>query len=86
MIWEQKKTTFTVIDKKTGHYPDLENIVLHEEWAKGLCYCDMEGFSIMEDGTLYLLDECGKYAYCPQDRFEIVWEEQEPFFNDGKGI
>ena len=79
------KNSFTVIDVKTGEYPDLESIALHEDWAKGLCYCDMEGFALMEDGSLYLLDECGKYAYCPAGRFEIVWEEQQPFFNDGKG-
>ena len=79
MIWEHKRTTFTVIDKKTGHYPDLVNIALHEDWAKGLIYCDMEGFAIQEDGTLLLLDECDNSRVCPDGRFEIVWEEQEPF-------
>lgn len=69
--------TFDVIDKKTGEYPDLEYIALHEEWAKGLIYCDMEGFAIEEDGTLLLLDECGNAAYCPDDRFEIVIGETE---------
>ena len=78
MIWNEKKTTFTVIDKKTGHYPDLETIALHEDWAKGLVYCDMEGFAIEEDGDLFLMDECGNFKYCPTGRFEIVWEEQEP--------
>lgn len=65
---------FSVVDKKTGVYPDLRGIALHEEWAKGLCYCDMEGFAILEDGTLILLDECGNVAYCPANRFEIVEE------------
>lgn len=78
MIWDEKKTTFTVRDKKTGRYPDLEYIALHEEWAKGLVYCDMEGFAIEEDGSLLLLDECDNSRYCPVGRFEIVWEEQEP--------
>lgn len=27
-----------------------------------------------EDGALLLLDECGKFEYCPSDRFEIVAE------------
>jgi hypothetical protein len=63
---------FTVIDKKTGYYPDLEKIALKEEWAKGLCYCDMDGFAILEDGNLILMDECGKYAYCPANRFEVM--------------
>lgn len=62
---------FTVIDKKTGKYPDTEKIALEEEWAKELIYCDIEGFAIEEDGTLVLLDECGNVAYCPKDRFEI---------------
>lgn len=78
MIWDEKKTTFTVRDKKTGRYPDLESIALCEEWAKGLVYCDMEGFAIEEDGDLFLMDECGNFRYCPSGRFEIVWEEQEP--------
>lgn len=68
---------FTVVDKKTGEYPDLWDIALKEEWAKGLMYCDMEGFAIEENGMLILLDECGRHAYCPEDRFEIVLEETE---------
>lgn len=68
---------FTVIDTKTGEYPDLWEIALNEEWAKGLMYCDMEGFAIEEDGTLILLDECGKHRYCPEGRFEIVWEDDK---------
>ena len=66
---------FSVIDKKTGKYPDLEKIALEEDWAQGLMYCDMEGFALEEDGTLLLLDECGRQACCPPDRFEIVTEE-----------
>lgn len=62
---------FTVIDKKTGKYPDVEKIALKEEWAKDLIYCDIEGFAIQEDGTLILSDECGHFAYCPPDRFKI---------------
>lgn len=62
---------FDVIDKKTGGYPDCEKIALSEEWAKGLVYCDIDGFYIGEDGALVLLDECGNYAYPPTDRFMI---------------
>lgn len=62
---------FRVIDTKTGKEPDLREIALHEDWAKRLMYCDMEGFAIEDDGTLLLLDECGSYAYCPLDRFKI---------------
>ena len=63
---------FTVIDTKTGEYPNLEQIVLKEDWAKNLIYCDMEGFFIGEDGNLILADECGNFAYPPSDRFEVL--------------
>ena len=62
---------FDVVDTKTGEYPDLWEIALTEEWAKGLMYCDMDGFAIREDGSLILFDECGNCVSCPQDRFEI---------------
>ena len=68
--------TFTVIDTKTGQYPDTWEIACKEEWAKCLCYCDIEGFAVEEDGTLVLLDECGKVAYCPEGRFRIIPEPQ----------
>ena len=68
---------FTVIDTKTGEYPDLCEIALKEKWAKSLCYCDMEGFAIEEDGTLLLMDECGNYEYPPEGRFKIVPLEAE---------
>lgn len=68
---------FTVIDKKTGKYPDLENIALHEEWARGLIYCDMEGFFIGEDGELILADECGNYVFCSRERFEVIFEKEK---------
>jgi hypothetical protein len=63
---------FSIRDLKTGKEPDLEEIALKEEWAKGLMYCDMEGFAIQWDGELILCDECGKFAYCPPGRFEIL--------------
>ena len=68
---EQPPCEFDVVDTKTGEYPDLWEIALTEEWAKGLMYCDMDGFAIREDGSLILLDECGNCVSCPPDRFEI---------------
>lgn len=65
---------FTVIDNTTGNYPDVEKIALEEEWAKHLCYCDIDCFAVTEDGALLLMDDCGKCAYCPVDRFTVVWE------------
>ena len=66
---------FRVIDRQTGQPAAVRKIALEEEWAACLTYCDMEGFAIEEDGRLLLLDECGKYVYCPGGRFEVVMEE-----------
>lgn len=75
---------FTVIDTKTGEYPDLSGIALHEEWAQDLMYCDMDGFAILEEGTLILMDECGRFTYCPEGRFQIVPDEpNEPLSCEG---
>lgn len=68
------KLGFTVIDTKTGEYPDVDSIALNEDWAKGLIYCDIDGFVLTEDGNLLLMDDCGNVAYCPPDRFEVVYE------------
>lgn len=65
---------FRVIDNKTGKEADTYEIALHEDWAKHLCYCDIEGFALLEDGSLILCDECGRCAYCPEGRFAIVIE------------
>ena len=66
--------TFTVIDTKTGKEADEYEIALHEDWAKHLCYCDMEGWAIENDGTLLLVDECGQFAYADRERFKVKWE------------
>jgi hypothetical protein len=65
-----------VVDAETGAEPDLEAIALHELWAKGLIYCDMEGWAIEEDGALLLLDECGQHRYPPEGRFRVEWLPQ----------
>jgi hypothetical protein len=69
---EKQIFEFKVIDKKTGKEADIGEIALKEDWAKGLMYCDMEGFAITQDNHLILLDECGKYEFCSSDRFEII--------------
>lgn len=66
---------FAVVDKKTGKYPDIRTIAQTEEWAKGLAYRCMSGFSIDEDGTLSLGDKCGLYHDCPNGRFDVVLTE-----------
>lgn len=67
---------FTVVDNQTGTCPDLEKIALTEEWAKHLIYCDIDTFAITEDGNLILLDDCGNCAYCPCDRFTVIFEKE----------
>ena len=57
-----------------GSVPDLEQIALNEEWAGELIYCDTNGFALADDGALVALDECGRYAYPPIDRFRVVME------------
>jgi hypothetical protein len=74
---------FTVIDKKTGKEADEYEIALKEDWAKDLMYCDMEGFALLQDGTLILVDECGRFEYCPADRFEIVFEDNKADMEEG---
>lgn len=67
---------FTVIDNKTGEYPNCEKIALKEDWAKSLIYCDIDGFYIGEDGTLVLVDDCGNAAFPPNGRFTVKWVKE----------
>lgn len=71
---QERGETFTVIDTKTGKEADEYEIALHEDWAKHLCYCDMEGWAIENDGSLLLVDECGRFAYADRERFKVVWD------------
>lgn len=65
---------FRVIDNKTNLDWYAGTDLSKEDWvSKELCYTDIEGFAIEEDGTLVLLDECGKYVYPPEGRFTIHW-------------
>lgn len=71
---QEHSETFIVIDTKTGEEADPYEIALHEDWAKHLCYCDMDGWAIEDDGTLLLVDECGRFAYADRERFNVKWE------------
>ena len=72
---DNKPRKFIVIDSNTGKEADELTIALYEKWANSLCYCDMEGFAILQDGSLILCDECGRFEYCDMERFKIVFEE-----------
>lgn len=62
---------FSVIDKRTGQVANEWRIAMDEDWADNLMWADLDGFAIQEDGAFVLLDECGNFAYCPPDRFEM---------------
>ncbi len=32
---------------------------------------DMEGFALLGDGELVLMDECGRYVFCDSSRFDV---------------
>lgn len=74
-VMGERATRFTVIDNETGLYPDCEYIAFNEEWAKHLIYSDIDAFAINEDGVLMLLDDCGNAAFCPADRFTVIFEK-----------
>lgn len=65
--------SFIVIDKQTRREVNIGEIV-KEDWASNLMRHDIESFAIMENGDFALLDECGNWAYCPSDRFAVVFE------------
>lgn len=69
--------SFMVIDTKTGKEADTYEIALHEDWAKHLIYCDIDGWAIGDDGSLMLIDDCGRFAYADRERFKVVWEDEE---------
>lgn len=63
---------FSVIDTRTGEYPDLASIALGvEEWAWGLDPHSIDGFYMSEDGRLLIRDKLGNYKYCPHGRFSV---------------
>lgn len=66
---------FSIIDNETGKAPDCVKIARTEEWAMHLVYCDIDTFAITEYGSLILLDECGNCAFCPSDRFTVIFEK-----------
>ena len=66
---------FHVIDNKTGKEADPCKIA-REEWVRNLIRLDIDGFALLENGSLVLLDECGNYEYCPSDRFTVVFNKE----------
>lgn len=67
--------SFIVIDTTTGQEADTKNIVLHEDWAKSLVSCDIDGWAITDDGGLVLTDAWGDFVYADTERFKVKWDE-----------
>ena len=63
--------SFQVLDKKTMKEVSLDDFT---ELARNnnLMEFDIEGFSLQEDGTLLLCDECGRFAYVPREEKYII--------------
>ena len=36
---------------------------------------EADPYYIEEDGTLLLVDECGRFAYADRERFKVIWDE-----------
>ena len=62
--------TFKVIDTKTGKEPTSRVI---DNLAKkgGLLIFDIDQFFVGEDGSLILMDDCGKATYVDTKRFKV---------------
>lgn len=60
-----------VLDKNTMN-PLPEEVIVKIAKQNQLIYCDIEGFAISEDGSLYLLDECGNYCYIAPNGLYVV--------------
>lgn len=63
--------TFEVLNAD-GSLIDYESIC-KEEWASHLLKYDIDGFWIGEDGQLMLMDDCGKIAFPPSERFKVIF-------------
>lgn len=62
--------TFRVIDKKTGKEP-TDRVITNIARNGGLMEMDIDQFFVGEDGSIILVDDCGKAVWCDMNRFEI---------------
>lgn len=70
-------TRFRVIDKLTGQVVNWDALS-REDWVRAnLIEIGLLGFAITEWGDLILLDNCGRWSICPQDRFTVMEVKEE---------
>ena len=62
---------FTVIDTKTGRYPDLDKLAEEFTEKDRLVYYNLDQFAITEHGDIIVLDTDFTYSNCPLGRFTI---------------
>ena len=62
---------FSIVDPNTGLYPDIE-VLRKEPWAKHTVTGSLIFFGIDEDGYLMMCDNCGHYAFVPDNRLEVL--------------
>lgn len=68
--------TFHVIDTKTGKEP-TSRVIDNIARKGGLMEMDIDQFYVGEDGSLVLVDDCGRMTYCDTKRFKVVAESEE---------
>lgn len=68
--------TFHVIDTKTGKEP-TSRVIDNIAKKGGLMVMDIDQFFVGEDGSLVLVDDCGRMTYCDTKRFKVVVESED---------
>jgi len=68
--------TFHVIDTKTGKEP-TSRVIDNIAKKGGLMIMDIDQFFVGEDGSLVLVDDCGRATYCDTKRFKVVAESED---------
>ena len=74
--------TFKVIDIKTGKEP-TSRVIDNIAKKGGLLRMDIDQFFVGEDGSLILIDDCGKMTYCDTERFKVVAESEDKEVENG---
>ena len=67
---------FKVIDTKTGKEP-TDRVINNIAKKGGLITTHIDQFFVGEDGSLVLVDDCGKITYCDMGRFRVVVESED---------
>jgi hypothetical protein len=63
---------YKITEIKTGKELTQQELALqiYKEGKQHIIYCDIEGIAEI-DGTYYILDECGNWAYIDEIQYKI---------------